>query len=79
MKKAILIKGVPDEQRKSCFDCRYCQGAVSWWCINEEAIDYRGTSIPGVHNCHFWKPIQVWNNLKWWKKLFNTDIKIEVS
>lgn len=40
---------------KRCFDCFWLVGYVSWWCTNDEAIEQRGTSIPGVHSCSFWK------------------------
>lgn len=43
-------------EMKCCYDCGHLIGKVSWWCTNEEAINVRGTSIPGVDNCPYWKP-----------------------
>jgi len=43
--------------RRACRDCDHLISAVSWWCGCKEAIEYRGTSIPGVSNCKFWKPM----------------------
>lgn len=49
-------------ERQSCYDCKFCQapGRISWWCMNEDARRYRGTSIPGVIKCHFWQPDWDW-------------------
>jgi hypothetical protein len=57
MRLGMGVNGVPDEKRKSCFDCNQCQGAVSWWCVNEQAAKARGTKIPGVVHCPHWEPI----------------------
>lgn len=43
-------------QKQSCADCGHLKQALSLWCGNEEAIKARGTRIPGVIKCHFWKP-----------------------
>lgn len=52
----LEIGQTPDANRRGCFDCRFCASAVSWWCVSQEAVEWRGTNIPGVHNCPFWKP-----------------------
>lgn len=46
----------PDAERRACVDCGWLRGALHWWCMSEEAKEYRGTTIPGVHDCPFWKP-----------------------
>ena len=46
------------EQRKSCYDCKYLKGYVSLWCKNEQAIEHRGTSIPGCIHCPFWEKMK---------------------
>lgn len=43
------------EKEKCCYDCKYLKAKVSWWCVNKNAIKWRGTSIPGVKNCPFWE------------------------
>ena len=43
-------------EKKSCYDCGHLESALSWWCVNEEAIKARGTSIPGCIHCPYWKP-----------------------
>ena len=71
---AIMKAGKPDYNKKSCYDCRFCQGAVSWWCINKDARIYRGTSIPGVIKCKFWKPVMMYSEMPLVKRfllLFN--------
>jgi hypothetical protein len=45
----------PPEERKECCDCTYLKSKISWWCTNQAAIDWRGTAIPGVALCPFWK------------------------
>ncbi len=58
MIESIMTKGKPDADNKSCYDCTYCQAAVSWWCVNVEAVECRGTAIPGVIKCPFWKAVK---------------------
>lgn len=43
-------------EKHSCYDCAHLKSALSWWCFNNEAAKYRGTRLPGVIKCHFWKP-----------------------
>lgn len=40
---------------KSCADCKYLGSKVSWCCGNEDAIKARGTSLPGVIHCPYFK------------------------
>lgn len=55
---AVAAKGyTPDATKRACYDCRHCKAAVSWWCKNPDAVAWRGSSIPGVHNCPFWDPV----------------------
>lgn len=65
---------VPDATKKSCYDCVFCRGAVSWWCTNEKAKEYRGTAIPCVHNCKFWEPIRLYSELSWLDRIFGDHI-----
>ena len=59
-----VLKGVePDPVKRSCYDCRSCKAAVSWWCTNEQAVEARGTKIPGVTNCPFWTAARRWEDL----------------
>jgi hypothetical protein len=41
--------------RRNCAECVYLKGRVSLWCTNKEAIEKRGTSIPGISNCPCWE------------------------
>lgn len=43
-------------EKRCCYDCCHLKAAVSWWCINDDAIKFRGTRIPGTRNCQFWGP-----------------------
>lgn len=42
--------------KKNCSDCVHLKPAISLWCTNDLAIKARGTRIPGVSNCPYWKP-----------------------
>lgn len=59
----------PDPEQKRCYDCRFMKGAVSWWCTNEEAIEYSGTSIPGFCQCKFWQPAKYRPKKSLWDRL----------
>jgi hypothetical protein len=67
--ESICVSGEPDSIKKSCYDCYFLTSALSWWCTNKKAIEYRGTSFPGVCNCHFWKPIRKKEDLSWFEKI----------
>ncbi len=43
-------------ERKNCYDCKWCQASIGWWCRNDEVAKARGTRIPGVNFCFGWKP-----------------------
>jgi len=47
-------------QMKCCADCGWLKAKVSWWCMNPEAVKVRGTAIPGVQHCPYWKPDKEW-------------------
>ena len=70
MIECVYIYGEPDSERKNCNDCLYCKAAVSWWCTNEDAKEYRGTNLPGICNCKFWSPIKKYYQLSFWKRFF---------
>lgn len=79
MIQAVLIEGKPNEKRKNCFDCYYCQASVSWWCTNDGAIEARKTSIPGINKCPFWKPVKIWEELTTLQRLFGEFIKLKAG
>lgn len=56
------FKSISPFEKKSCYDCGNLVGHISWWCKSKEAIEYRGTSIPGIIRCKFWKPD--WSHIK---------------
>lgn len=43
-------------ETRSCYDCVHMVGYVSWWCTSDDAINDRGTRIPGCIHCPHWKP-----------------------
>ena len=43
-------------KRRCCAHCSWNIPALSWWCHNEEAIEARGTRIPGIYGCPHWAP-----------------------
>jgi hypothetical protein len=79
MYDAVLVKGTPDSEKRSCFDCQYCQGAISWWCTNDDAREERGTSIPGCIDCPHWEPCKTIDELGFFEKYFGVYIKIEAE
>lgn len=78
MFKPVII-GKHDLEEKGCYDCFYCQAEVSWWCTNQEAIKHRGTRIPGVTHCQWWKPCTKLEDLNFWQRTFfmNNFIKVK--
>lgn len=56
MYRTLIVKGEAGAEKKECYDCKHCQAAISWWCYNKEAINWRGTRIPGTSNCKYWEP-----------------------
>jgi hypothetical protein len=77
MISAVIKNGTPDAQRKACFDCDHCKGAISWWCRNKDAIGERETQIPGIENCPYWKPVKTLKELKWWERFFGSYVVID--
>lgn len=67
--KMYAKSGVPDGEKAACVDCRHMVGAVHWWCGNEDAIKWRGTSLPGVHSCPFWKGIPLKKEVPLWHRV----------
>ena len=63
----------PDSERKNCCDCRYCQGAVTMWCVNPETCKARGTAIPGISNCPYWQAVRSYSDLSRSEKIINGD------
>lgn len=51
-----VIDGTPDADKRGCKDCRHMRGAVSWWCMNDEARKRHGSGIPGYRDCENWEP-----------------------
>lgn len=41
---------------RDCAHCSFCVEYISWWCSNNDACKARGTKIPGVCHCPYWKP-----------------------
>lgn len=48
------VDGVDERNIQS--DCKHLVAYVNWWCVSEDAREYRGTAIPGVCHCPFWEP-----------------------
>lgn len=66
----IVLKKPDVSNTKSCINCRSFRGAVSWWCINELAVEHRGTSIPGICNCGYWEQARTLKDLSWFERHF---------
>lgn len=43
-------------ERRNCAHCGFLVAYITWWCYNNDACKARGTSIPGVNHCPYWKP-----------------------
>ena len=50
-------------------DCMYMTVALHRWCTNEACCRRRGTSIPGVVKCPYYRPVEKSN---WWENLLLT-------
>lgn len=50
------FKAVSPFEKRTCYDCGHLKHALHWWCTNESAIKLRGTRIPGIIKCPYWKP-----------------------
>lgn len=48
-------KQYPDKLR-SCYNCKHLIEVINLWCGNKDAIQARGTQIPGCVHCPFWEP-----------------------
>jgi len=67
MREFRFKAGEPDADRRACTHCAFMQAAVSLWCVNDEAVKYRGTAFVGVHSCPFWEPMKratIWDWLR---------------
>lgn len=74
---AVMSKGEPDFDKKSCYDCRKQRAYLSWWCMDKEANEYWGTPMPSVTECPFWKPVDKLSDLSFLDKYLGDYIKIE--
>ena len=58
-KKLITAKFLflrKEYRRRNCASCNFLVGYINWWCSNKDACKMRGTNIPGVCHCPYWKP-----------------------
>lgn len=69
----------PDETQRRCYDCVHLRGAVSLWCTNEEAVEARGTNIPGVRECDFWAPLRAKKDLSLKERLLYNPIEMQLE
>lgn len=76
MKKLLMVSGQHDE-RRGCHDCKHMEAEVSWWCRSKEAIDARGTSIPGCIGCRFWEPCARLEDIGWKARIFGDWVRFE--
>jgi hypothetical protein len=54
----LLWDGEHAPEWRSCTDCAWLRGYVSWWCENRRAVDAHGTAIPAKVHCAFWEPCE---------------------
>jgi len=54
-------------EKKSCAECGWLKASVTWWCKNPEAVEARGTAIPGIIKCAYWKPDEKYIKTKYKK------------
>lgn len=67
--KVLMISGKHSADR-GCSDCAHLEAHVSWWCKSADALKARGTNIPGVINCPFWKPCPTKAEVGFFSRLF---------
>lgn len=68
--EVILKSAEPDIEKRSCFDCKHCKAAVSWWCYNQEAVIHRGTALPTAFQCKYWEPVRTFKETTWWERFW---------
>lgn len=66
-----------DSSQRRCYDCAHCQAALSWWCVNPDAIKARGSQIPGVRDCPYWESAKTVGEVIWWKRLLGNYIILD--
>ncbi len=71
----LVVPG--DATKRRCYDCRHCQGALSWWCVNDEAAKRRGTRIPGERDCPQWESAETVGEVGFWRSMFRRYIVID--
>jgi len=79
MLEAVMVGGTPDHERRSCFDCLHCKAAVTWWCKNDKAVEWRGTQIPGGIGCPYWEPCKTLDDLGFFARHFGGYIRISAT
>jgi len=57
MIEAVMVEGTPDSSKRGCYDCTNLRGAVTLWCVDEDARQQGGTGS-GVTGCVYWKPVK---------------------
>lgn len=77
MVEFLVKNGIPDADKKRCYDCFYLRGAVTTWCINKKAKKFRGTTIPGVCDCQFWKAMRLKEEVSFFSRLFGYYIYVD--
>lgn len=75
----VGVNGVPDSNRKGCFDCSHCHVANSWWCVNKDAIRARRTRIPNTTNCPHWEPITMKEELDVMSIILGNYAEVDLS
>ena len=48
-------RNIPSHVKRSCSGCGFMTSALSHWCTNKDAIEARGTTLPGIIKCDYWK------------------------
>jgi len=76
MIEAIATSKIKNTDEKGCRTCCFCQAAVSWWCVNKDAIELNQTKIPDKIGCKFWKRMRSIDNLTWIERTFKDFIYI---
>lgn len=65
--------------KKDCRDCYFCQGALSWFCVNEKVKEeekyHTWISVYGyVKDCEHWKPCKTKQELTFTERLSSNII-----
>lgn len=60
-------------------NCKYLSTAINFWCTNEALCHWRGTLIPGIVGCPYYRPVRETNWNDFWFGLSTTLVGVTMT